>query len=215
MAQEARSASPRGLERAIPHGAWAFGRFTVLPARRELCIDGEPVELGVRAFDVLLGLLEGRGTVVGKDELIARAWPGRVVEENNLQVQIAAVRKVLGDDRDLIRTVAGRGYQFAAEARMQTPAAVAAAAPRPALTNLPEAVSPLIGRDAELHEILALAADRRLVTLTGPGGIGKTRLGLERRANCWVRSATASGWRNWVPSPIRDRSPPPSHRRSD
>lgn len=157
----------------------SFGRFTVLPSRREMRVDGAPVDLGARAFDILLALIEARGAVVGKDELIERVWPGRVVEDNNLQVQIAAVRRILGGDRDLIRTVAGRGYQFAGDVRTELPGAPSTMPVRPALTNLPEAVSPLIGRDTELHEILTLAADRRLVTLTGPGGIGKTRLGLE------------------------------------
>lgn len=179
MDQDAATANPRAVPTAPSRSTLTFGRFTVLPARRELCMDGAPVDLGARAFDVLLALVEARGAVVTKDELLALVWPGRVVEENNLQVQIAAVRKALAGERDLIRTVAGRGYQFAGDVRTRTPEAPPAAAPRPVLTNLPEPVSPLIGRDTELHDILALAADRRLVTLTGPGGIGKTRLGLE------------------------------------
>jgi hypothetical protein len=63
-------------------------------------VDGEPVELGARAFDVLLALIEAAGTVLNKDELMARVWPDRVVEENNLQVQIAALRRALADHRE-------------------------------------------------------------------------------------------------------------------
>lgn len=166
------------IERA-PAGSLAFGRFSVHPNRRELLVDGISTELGARAFDVLLALLEARGSIVGKDELMGQVWPGRVVEENNLQVQIAALRKVFGTDRDLIRTVAGRGYQFTGEIHSSSPSSPVAPTVRPIPSNLPEAVSELIGRDHELHEILELAADRRLVTLTGPGGIGKTRLALE------------------------------------
>jgi predicted ATPase/DNA-binding winged helix-turn-helix (wHTH) protein len=179
MDQAARPATPPAAQRAPLQGTLSFGRFAVLPSRREVRVDGALVDLGARAFDILLALIEARGAVVAKDELIERVWPGRVVEENNLQVQIATVRRILGSDRDLIRTVAGRGYQFAGEVRVERPEAPGIAPARAVLTNLPEAVSPLIGRDTELHEILTLAADRRLVTLTGPGGIGKTRLGLE------------------------------------
>src|SRR5260221_14745190 len=97
---------------ADSQSAFEFGRFRVSPRSRELSVAGKPIELGGRAFDVLLTLIEARGSVVSKDELMARVWPGRVVEENNLQVQIATLGKVMADDRELIRTVAGLGYQF-------------------------------------------------------------------------------------------------------
>src|SRR6267143_7172628 len=92
-----------------------FGRFRVLPRRREFLIEGRPVDLGGRAFDVLIALIEASGAVVGKDALMHRVWPDRIVEENNLQAQISALRRALGADRDLIRTIAGRGYQFTGE----------------------------------------------------------------------------------------------------
>src|SRR5215468_6058858 len=93
----------------------AFGRFRVLPHRRELLADGRPIKLGGRAFDVLMALVEARGAVVTKDALMTRVWPGRTVEENNLQAHIAALRKAFGAERELIRTVSGRGYQFTGE----------------------------------------------------------------------------------------------------
>src|ERR1700749_4981079 len=92
-----------------------FGRFRLLPHRRELRADGVAVELGNRAFDVLMVLLEARGGLVTKDEILSRVWPDTVVEENNLVVQISALRKALGEDRNFIRTVSGRGYRFVAE----------------------------------------------------------------------------------------------------
>ena len=161
-----------------------FGRFRVVPHRREIFAEGRPVELGGRAFDVLMVLIEASGAVVSRDVLMNCVWPDRIVEENSLQAQISALRRVFGADRDLIRTVAGRGYQFIGEIRTvpATPDVHASAgAPRsaPALTNLPEPISELIGRDLELGEILDLSASHRLVTLSGPGGIGKTRLGFE------------------------------------
>jgi hypothetical protein len=118
---------------------------------------------------------------------MARVWPDRIVEENSLRSQISALRTALGAERELIRTVPGRGYQFTGETRIlpaspdeRAGAGVAGVQPRSALppTNLPQAVSELIGRDDDLGEILSLATAHRLVTLTGAGGIGKTRLAL-------------------------------------
>jgi DNA-binding winged helix-turn-helix (wHTH) protein len=90
----------------------AFGRFCVLLRQRQLVADGVPIGLGTRAFDVLLFLLEADGSLVTKDELLSRVWPGIVVAEENLKVQISALRKALGEDRDFIRTEFGRGYRF-------------------------------------------------------------------------------------------------------
>jgi DNA-binding winged helix-turn-helix (wHTH) protein len=72
----------------------------MLPHRREMITDGKPIKLGGRAFDILVALIEARGAVVTKDAMMKRVWPGRVVEENNLQSHIAALRAVLGPDRD-------------------------------------------------------------------------------------------------------------------
>jgi DNA-binding winged helix-turn-helix (wHTH) protein len=89
-----------------------FGRFRVLLRRRRLLADGVAVELGTRAFDLLLVLLEADGALVTKEELLNRVWPGIVVCEQNLKVQISALRRALGADRNLIRTEFGRGYRF-------------------------------------------------------------------------------------------------------
>jgi DNA-binding winged helix-turn-helix (wHTH) protein len=156
-----------------------------LPYRRELFSDDRPIKLGGRALDVLLVLIETPGAVISKDVLMARVWPDRIVEENNLHAQIRALRKTFGADQELIRTVVGRGYQFTGEVRVLSASpnaafrpAVAPSAPVLPLTNVPEAVSELIGREEELGEILNLATAHRLVTLTGAGGIGKTTLAL-------------------------------------
>jgi DNA-binding winged helix-turn-helix (wHTH) protein len=89
-----------------------FGHFRVLLRQRRLVADGVRIELGTRAFDLLLALLEADGSLVTKDELLSRVWPGIVVAEENLKVQISALRKALGEDRDFIRTEFGRGYRF-------------------------------------------------------------------------------------------------------
>jgi DNA-binding winged helix-turn-helix (wHTH) protein len=89
-----------------------FGRFRVLMRQRQLLADGVPVELGTRAFDLLAVLLEADGLLLTKEELLSRVWPGFVVSEENLKVQVSALRKALGADRDVIRTEFGRGYRF-------------------------------------------------------------------------------------------------------
>src|SRR6202035_2674892 len=180
---------------ADPPASVEFGRLRVLPHRREMIADGKPIKLGGRAFDTLMALIEARGAVVAKDALMRRVWSGGVVEENNLQSHITALRAALGPDRDLIRTVSGRGYQFIGEIRVLAVGgderanlgleeAESAALPP---TNVPQPVSELIGRDDELAEVVNLMGAHRFVTLTGPGGIGKTRLAValarELRAN--------------------------------
>jgi DNA-binding winged helix-turn-helix (wHTH) protein len=103
---------------AAADAALEFGHFQVLLRQRRLVADdGMPIELGTRAFDLLLVLLEADGSLVTKDELLSRVWPGIVVAEENLKVQISALRKALGEDRDLIRTEFGRGYRFTAPVR--------------------------------------------------------------------------------------------------
>jgi predicted ATPase/DNA-binding winged helix-turn-helix (wHTH) protein len=170
------------MDRGDPaQGVISFGRFQLVPKQRELLVDGAPAGLGSRAFEVLLALIEAQGALVTKEELLNRVWPGAIVEENNLHAQISAVRKVLDRDRNMIVTVAGRGYRFAAEAS----AALAAASDPPAPSaaarpgSLPMPLSPMVGRDAELRVLYELAASQRLVTLVGAGGIGKTRLAVE------------------------------------
>jgi DNA-binding winged helix-turn-helix (wHTH) protein len=97
---------------AAVEAALVFGRFRVLLRPRQLVADGTPIELGTRAFDLLLVLLAANGSLVTKDELLSRVWPGIVVAEENLKVQISALRRALGADRDFIRTEFGRGYRF-------------------------------------------------------------------------------------------------------
>src|SRR5215831_21104212 len=87
-----------------------FGRFELRPAERALLADGAPVTLGARAFDLLLAFADRPGTLITKDDLLASVWPGVVVEENNLQVQVSTLRKILG--QSALATIPGRGYRF-------------------------------------------------------------------------------------------------------
>src|ERR1700687_3210630 len=118
-----------------------FGRFQVLPHRREFLVEGVPVALGSRAFDVLMVLIEAGGELVTKDEILSRVWPGMVVEEHSLQFHISVLRKVLGEDRGFIKPVSGRGYRFVADV-------TAAAGEEDALPYQGAALSPLLP-DAE------------------------------------------------------------------
>lgn len=163
--------------------SYRFGRFEVRPSQRVVLVDGAATSPGARAFDVLLALLQHRDRVVSKDELLDMAWPGVVVEENNLQAQVSALRKLLGPQA--IVTIPGRGYRFALEPTDATPAAAtidASAPPAPApeahpnLTHLPLVLTPLIGRTLDVHNLDTLMGQHRLLTIVGAGGIGKSLL---------------------------------------
>jgi len=169
-----------------PSAIIEFGRFSILPHRRQLLAEGQPIRLGGRAFDLLLALLDAPGIAVGKDKLLSRIWPGRIVEENRLQSEISALRKALGADRDLIQTVSGRGYQFTGEIRelgadvgaRSVPAPLAVPVPPLPVTNLSDSVSEPIGRQAALAEVSDLAthdaAERRQITAMSCEAIGVT-----------------------------------------
>src|SRR5580692_1547518 len=102
--------------------AISFGPYRLLAAQR-LLLEGErPVRLGGRAFDILTALVERAGEVVGKEELIARAWPAVFVDEANLKIQVSALRRALGDgqgDNRYVATIVGRGYNFVAPIRRE------------------------------------------------------------------------------------------------
>jgi len=151
------------------------GRFELRPAEYRLLVDGQPAALGGRALDLLFALAARPGDLLTKDTLLERVWPGLVVEEGNLRVQVNALRRVLGDDA--VTTVPGRGYRFTAAvvapAALSAPAVPAA---RPVLAGAPAAPA-LIGRESDLAALeQAFAADAAAVTLVGPPGVGKSSL---------------------------------------
>src|SRR6185369_2238161 len=94
----------------MPTQSLRFGRFELQPHERRLLVDGAPATLGARAFDLLLAMAARPGELLTKSWLLDQVWPGLVVEEANLSVQVASLRKVLGGD--LIATIPGRGYRF-------------------------------------------------------------------------------------------------------
>jgi predicted ATPase/DNA-binding winged helix-turn-helix (wHTH) protein len=149
---------------------YRFGTVEVRPAERRVLVAGTPAALGARAFDLLVALIENRDRVMTKDELLALVWPGVVVEENNLQVQVSTLRKILGGEA--VATLPGRGYRF-------TLTPDGDGAPGPAAVrrdNLPAELTSFVGRDFETVQLRELLRESRLVTLTGAGGTGKSRL---------------------------------------
>ena len=169
--------------------AFVFGPFRLVVQRRELLLHGIPVALGQRAIEILLILVNHAGQLVTKDEIMASVWPGVIVEENNLQVHISALRKAfgsVGDAKSFLLTVAGRGYRFVAPVEVESThakpavAQVMLAAAVPVRTsNLPQQLTSFIGRQQEIDQIADHLQHERLVTLTGAGGVGKTRLAVE------------------------------------
>lgn len=157
---------------------YRFAGNELRAAERQLLINGTPAALGARAFDLLLALIERRERVVDKAELFEAVWPGLIVEENNLQVQVSSLRKLLGPNT--IATIPGRGYQFVVA--LAPDAGNGAGAGRQTAanpTNLPRPRTRFIGRERALEDCARLLHDTRLLTMSGIGGCGKTRLAQE------------------------------------
>jgi predicted ATPase/DNA-binding winged helix-turn-helix (wHTH) protein len=184
------------------------GQIRVDQHARVLFAGGHLAKLGGRAFDLLEALIERRDRVVPKQELMDVVWPGLIVEENNLQVHVMTLRKVLGADS--IVTVSGRGYRFAlapdavSAKRASQDRVATAASPDAGAHRLPSPTTSLIGREALSASICALMRrnDVRLVTLTGPGGSGKTRVGLHVTAE--LSHDFADGSYIVILAPVRD-----------
>jgi predicted ATPase/DNA-binding winged helix-turn-helix (wHTH) protein len=156
-----------------------FDGFCLLPEQHLLLRDETPVRIGARAVDILIALASQPGELLTKDELIAKVWPNTCVDRVNLRATMAALRKALGDtDGRLISTDTGRGYRFTADlgraAKVPPPGAAAATETR----RLPSSMTRLIGRDDFVASLGEQLPHRRLITVVGPGGIGKTRVAI-------------------------------------
>ncbi|MGB3126721.1 MAG: winged helix-turn-helix domain-containing protein [Pseudomonas sp.] len=162
----------------------SFGPYTFHRHQRLVSKVGLPVPLGGRALDILAVLLETPGQFVSKDTLIARVWPCSVVEENNLRVHIAALRRALDGARYLLNEPQ-RGYCFVA------PLAAPTAMPR---HNLAARLSPVIGRDALLGALARRLSGQTLMTLTGCAGVGKSSLALALAERVLPRYRDGVGW---------------------
>ena len=169
--------------------------------RHELRSRGIPVPLGGRAFEVVTVLVQSASEFVTKEHLMDRVWPGATVGEGTIHVHISAVRKALGADRGLLKTASGRGYRLLGDWTPQQREAAAppvysspvrnAGAPPP--NNFPPLISRLVGRAAAAQFVRDLVSAYRVVTLTGPGGIGKTSLAI-KAVRYLLASFEDGGW---------------------
>src|SRR5471030_971020 len=167
------SVDPPGLQ------SFAFGPFVLVPKRQLLLENGAPVRIGSRALDILTVLVSRQGETVDKAQLIALVWPSTVVEESNLKVNMVALRKLLGEraeEPSYIATISGRGYKFVAPVRISDSPEFPSSFEQAAQfrRNLPPMTKGIVGRDAAIDDIQESLSHSRLVTIIGPGGIGKT-----------------------------------------
>jgi predicted ATPase/DNA-binding winged helix-turn-helix (wHTH) protein len=159
----------------------SFGAYSLIPNERLLTKNGTSVPLGARAFDILLALVSQSNEVVSKRDLLARVWPDVHVEESSLRFHVAILRKALGDGEGgarYIATLAGKGYCFVARVswsddRGSVSATISADFKH---ANLPSRVSRIVGRDKDIRSVSTDLIAERLVTIVGPGGVGKTTL---------------------------------------
>jgi predicted ATPase/DNA-binding winged helix-turn-helix (wHTH) protein len=161
--------------------AFEFGPYRLIPSKRILLAGKNRVELGSRALDILIMLLRHRGEVVTRRQLLERVWPGLIVDEANLRVQMSELRRALSSGGSAyIKNVHGRGYMFVAhlETVHASGASTASTSPSP-IAKLPTALKPTIGRDGAIESLVSQTLARRFVTIVGPGGIGKTTVAIE------------------------------------
>jgi len=176
----------QGLGQVYKSGDWEVDL-----ARRELRAKGGVIPLGGRAFEVLEVLIESAGELVTKNDLMGRIWPGAIAEESTLYVHMHALRKAFRSDRGMLKTVSGRGYRLLGDWAVRHESILSDAVDLEPMemsgglfqANIPLAAPKLIGRDAAVRQLQELMSAYRAVTLTGPGGIGKTSLALELARN--------------------------------
>src|SRR5271156_5660159 len=168
--------SPLKLDSAVGERL-KFGEFELAPVARALWRRGKQVKLGSRALDILIALASRPGQILSKDDLTKLVWRGAIVDETALRVGISAVRKALGTSGDrYITTVPGRGYCFVldVETRAAKPTPDPPHCKRLKPQRLPAQIARVVGRDEVIVALAAEATRRRLLSLVGPGGIGKT-----------------------------------------
>ncbi|HSI49489.1 MAG TPA: winged helix-turn-helix domain-containing protein [Ideonella sp.] len=165
-----------------PRRAFAFGPFTLWPERQLLLRGETPLRIGGRALDILTALVERPGEMVTKRGLMARAWPTTIVDESNLKVNMAGLRRLLGEeggDPRYIATVIGRGYRFVADVQFWGLAEPSVNHAQPTRNhNFPTGTTRVVGRTETIAALQQDMEGARLVSIVGPGGIGKTTVAL-------------------------------------
>ena len=161
----------------------SFGPFRLVASERLLTKNDETVPLGGRALDILITLTEQAGSVVSTEELISSVWPDVTVEEVNVRVHVANLRKALGDGRDGARyiiNVPGRGYCFVApvhtSALRYSPSTTTTVAQ--GANTLPPSLQRMLGREDLVKALARKVATHRIVSIVGPGGMGKTTVAI-------------------------------------
>jgi DNA-binding winged helix-turn-helix (wHTH) protein len=191
---------------------YAYEQWEIDLGRRELRSRGIPVPLGGRAFEIVTVLVQSATELVTKEHMMERVWPGAIVGEGTLHVHISAVRKALGPDRAMLKTVSGRGYRLLGSWTPQQPEGTAPpvyAPPTrtsgaPPANNFPPLITRLIGRAAAAQFVRDLVSAYRVVTLTGPGGIGKTALAVRYLLPDFEDGGGSSNWPR-CPTPASSR----------
>ena len=156
---------------------FAFSECELDPARVVLRRNGRDERIEPQVFDLLRLLIDRRGQVVLKEELLDQVWGDRFVSESALTKRMKSLRQAVGDDgvaQRVIRTVHGKGYEFVADVRIVDALTAAERAPVP-----PAALQSLIGRSTLLDLLVNEMEASRLITLVGTGGVGKTSVGFE------------------------------------
>src|ERR1700748_454428 len=157
-----------------------FGPFRLIPAERLLMKGDKSVNVGGRAFDLLCTLVRNAGRVMSKRDLINRVWPDVIVEETNLRVLMARLRKTIGDgvgEARYITNVPGRGYCFVAPVQRLSASQDHAFSKSVTGAKLP-ARPHTIGREKHVATLTSLLGSHRFVSIVGPGGMGKTTVAL-------------------------------------
>jgi predicted ATPase/DNA-binding winged helix-turn-helix (wHTH) protein len=171
-----------------------FGAFQLNRATRTLCKDNRPVRLGSRAMEILLALTERAGAVLSNRDLLRRVWPHTIVEEGTIRVHVALLRKTLREAEpgsDYVQNVTGRGYRFAAvitKQRSSKDSVIAHSSSSTVLqlplrqpsrrNNLPFLLTPVFGYTQTARMLVARVPHERLMTITGPGGSGKSTMAI-------------------------------------
>jgi len=175
-------AGPSGIHQASPRVA-SFGPFRLRAAERLLERDGDALKIGSRALEILIMLVEHAPEVVSKRDLIARAWGDLVVDDGSLRVNVAALRRTLGDGERgarYVTNVPGRGYCFAAPVTWIGALAAPSEAKSPQVSapTLPRRLLRMVGRDDTVQQLAMRLREQRFISIVGAGGIGKTTVAL-------------------------------------
>lgn len=164
-----------------PSRQFAFGPFLLCPDRQLLAKDGVPVHIGSRSLDILTVLVERPGELVSKREIMTSVWPATVVEDENLKVNMVALRRALGDDAmsaTYIATVTGRGYRFIAPVQTSEASSLAWTPFSTGNGNLPTEAPHIVGRSDAIARIRSDLNQTRILSIVGAGGIGKTTIAI-------------------------------------